>query len=264
MLSRGEFSQRFLVVAFVSPEGNSNNRARMFKVRGVYDTHKAAEAACEHFRSLDGSKFNLFVGDVGRWLEFDPDPKTIENQVYADERLQNLMKGYLDNMEKGRKVHDDRIAETQRRAKLAPSMTGVMDRMNDTIDKIKSDRESASVVSDDAVSSSASASALPITDDSVNPSVPAVTDEQVSAARRRRLKKKLQGATPADIERIEQEIAERMKRVADMRDHIAKRDADTKYLANEINNDEACADVDVDDIRRMVDINVAIRSQQQN
>ena len=66
------------------------------KVRGVYDTYNEAVARAKTLQKLDPS-FNVFVGQVGFWLPWDPEPQDIQNQEYADEQLNTLMKQYKNN-----------------------------------------------------------------------------------------------------------------------------------------------------------------------
>jgi len=66
------------------------------KVRGVYDTYKEAVGRAKSLQSLDPS-FNVYVGQVGFWLPWDPEPSEMEDQEYADDQLNQLMKKYKSN-----------------------------------------------------------------------------------------------------------------------------------------------------------------------
>lgn len=66
------------------------------KVRGVYDTYNEAAARAKTIQKLDPS-FNVYVGQVGFWLPWDPSPHDIADQEYADEQLNTLMKNYKSN-----------------------------------------------------------------------------------------------------------------------------------------------------------------------
>lgn len=69
---------------------------RGVKVRGVYDTYREAEVRAKVLQRLDRS-FNVYVGQVGYWLPWDPNPDTLENQEYLESDLNNLMKQYKEN-----------------------------------------------------------------------------------------------------------------------------------------------------------------------
>jgi hypothetical protein len=62
---------------------------------------------------LDPS-FNVFVGQVGFWLPWDPAPSEIQNQEYAEDQLNTLMKNYKEN-----EVKKDEFFEEQKRERLS-------------------------------------------------------------------------------------------------------------------------------------------------
>lgn len=66
------------------------------KVRGVYDTYAEATARAKTLQKLDPS-FNVYVGQVGFWLPWDPEPHDVADQEYADDQLNTLMKKYKEN-----------------------------------------------------------------------------------------------------------------------------------------------------------------------
>jgi hypothetical protein len=41
--------------------------------------------------------FNVYVGQVGFWLPWDPEPSEVPDQEYADDQLNQLMKKYKEN-----------------------------------------------------------------------------------------------------------------------------------------------------------------------
>ena len=66
------------------------------KVRGVYDTYNEAAGRAKTIQKIDPS-FNVYVGQVGFWLPWDPSPHDVADQEYADEQLNTLMKNYKSN-----------------------------------------------------------------------------------------------------------------------------------------------------------------------
>ena len=80
---------------------------RGIKVRGSYDTAKEAQLRAERLRK----KFprdNLFVGEVGKWLPWDPEPHEIADQDYGHKHLNQLMKNYTENEEKLDEFYSER------------------------------------------------------------------------------------------------------------------------------------------------------------
>jgi hypothetical protein len=72
---------------------------RGVKMRGAYDTAKESTMRAERLRK----KFpydNFYIGEVGKWLPWDPEPHEIAEQDYGNEKLNQLMKRYNENEEK--------------------------------------------------------------------------------------------------------------------------------------------------------------------
>ena len=75
-----------------------NTTMRTLKVRGVYDTQKEASVRAQVLRKKDPS-FNVFVGQVGYWLPWDPEPNAVQEQEYQEGMLNDLVKKYNENLE---------------------------------------------------------------------------------------------------------------------------------------------------------------------
>lgn len=71
---------------------------RGMKVRGVYSTTTEAEQRAKKLQRSD-PLHNIFIGEVGKWLPWDPSPNAIANQEYAEDQLNMLMKKYKENDE---------------------------------------------------------------------------------------------------------------------------------------------------------------------
>ena len=69
---------------------------RGLKVRGVTGTHGEAVAMSKKLQRND-TLHNIFVGEVGKWLPWDPKPHQVQEQEYAEDQLNTLMKGYKNN-----------------------------------------------------------------------------------------------------------------------------------------------------------------------
>jgi len=93
--------QEYYCVSFLSPEGINNCSVRGFKFRGAFPTLEAAQAHAKKLQKEDPN-FHIYVGESGKWGPWDPDPNSSNTQEYYEEKLQDLMKGYLTSQEKGR------------------------------------------------------------------------------------------------------------------------------------------------------------------
>ena len=101
--------QLWACLSFLSPEGIRNCSVRGLKIRGVFATRDDAEA---HAKQLSESDiFHVFVGEVGKWLPWDPDPNDSDDQVYQEEELQKLMHAYKQNQEKEKKMQQQRKSD---------------------------------------------------------------------------------------------------------------------------------------------------------
>ena len=100
---------------------------RGLKIRGTYDTHKEASVRAQVLRRKDPS-FNVFVGQVGSWLPWDPECDKIQEQEYQEQMLNDLVKKYKENMDDSNDMYDqlkeDQIKKAreelkEKKAKLA-------------------------------------------------------------------------------------------------------------------------------------------------
>jgi hypothetical protein len=81
-----------------SAQNEFRTSVRGLKVRGVYGSKAEAEARSKKLQRND-QIHNIFLGEVGKWLPWDPEPSDVQEQEYAEEQLNTLMKKYKDNEE---------------------------------------------------------------------------------------------------------------------------------------------------------------------
>ena len=84
-------------------EFNKNNdykcSTRGVKIRGTYESYKEAQLRAQVLQKLSNTH-HVFVGQVGYWLPWDPNADNIEDQEYAEDELNELMKSYKENQQK--------------------------------------------------------------------------------------------------------------------------------------------------------------------
>jgi hypothetical protein len=88
-------------------KNNFKTSVRGLKVRGTYDTIQEAEMRAKRLQKSDPN-FNVFVGQVGFWLPWDPEPQTIEKENYLNAELNDLMSKYKENMEEREEIFNTR------------------------------------------------------------------------------------------------------------------------------------------------------------
>jgi hypothetical protein len=93
-----KFTNEDKVVKQFSEQNKNATSIRGVKVRGVYDLLDHAKKKAKELQSRDSS-FNVFVGQIGYWLPWDPSSKShqIEDEVYANVQLNELMQKYKEN-----------------------------------------------------------------------------------------------------------------------------------------------------------------------
>ena len=106
-------NMKFVCLSFLTNK-ETGIKATVTGVRfgGAFATYEEACAQAKAIQLLD-KYHNVFVGDAGKWLPFDPDPNSaaVKDSEYADEKLNELMKGHKDNQEKAKAFHELRKTE---------------------------------------------------------------------------------------------------------------------------------------------------------
>lgn len=94
-------------------KNNFRTTVRGLKVRGVYGSSQEAEARAKKLQKAD-QIHNIFVGQVGKWLAWDPEPSQVANQEYQEEQLNELMKSYKKNEEAREEFYKERGGKPKR------------------------------------------------------------------------------------------------------------------------------------------------------
>lgn len=71
---------------------------RGIKIRGSFDTLEEAKVRAQVLKRM-GDKFDIFVGQVGCWCPWSPNPEDLQEQEYAETQLNTMMKKYKENQE---------------------------------------------------------------------------------------------------------------------------------------------------------------------
>ena len=87
-------------------ENDFQTTVRGVKIRGTYSSLKEAQVRAKRLQKSDPN-FNVYVGQVGYWLPWDPSSDNIENQEYANSELNELVHKYNENQ----KAKEDHFRE---------------------------------------------------------------------------------------------------------------------------------------------------------
>tara|TARA_Y100001954_G_C15815521_1_gene607300 strand:- start:1578 stop:2672 length:1095 start_codon:yes stop_codon:yes gene_type:complete len=81
-------NQTWCCISFLTPQ---NSKVYGFKVRGVFATSEEASDLAKRLQQSDIYN-HIYVASVSNWLEWEPDPDKIEDQVYENEMLNSIFK----------------------------------------------------------------------------------------------------------------------------------------------------------------------------
>ncbi len=108
-------SQQFVCLSFLTDKENKTTLSGI-KIRGVFASY---DEACEHAKKVQSIDpyFNVFVGEMGKWLPFDPNPdsEAVKDSEYANTQLNQMMKSYMQNQEKAKIYQEQRKTEMVRK-----------------------------------------------------------------------------------------------------------------------------------------------------
>jgi chromosome segregation ATPase len=103
-------SQNFACLSFFEGKDKDDKNLMYVRLGGVCDTY---ENACEMAKKInqEDSVHNVFVGEVGKWLPVvsnvsKSSSQYVEDVEYANEQLNELMKGYHANQEKAKLFYE--------------------------------------------------------------------------------------------------------------------------------------------------------------
>lgn len=99
----------FFLVSFLCPEKVKCDTKidGAFKIRGYYKTIEEAEVAGKKLQEKD-PYFDIFIGEMGCWMKFNPSIDSVENQVYREKELNDLMQQYKKQQEEHEKLEEER------------------------------------------------------------------------------------------------------------------------------------------------------------
>jgi hypothetical protein len=132
--------QKFVCISFLS-DSEKKTTLSGIKIRGVFETYDAACAHAKKVQSID-PYFNVFVGDMGKWLPFDPAPDSdaVKESEYQNDQLNNIMKSYLENQEKSKIFHEQRKTELMRQG-IIDNLTSKQSLKKEAEDKLNAAKE---------------------------------------------------------------------------------------------------------------------------
>lgn len=103
-------SQNFACLSFFEGKDKDGKNLMYMRLGGVSDSY---DNACEMAKNInqEDNVHNVFVGEVGKWLPIvsnvsKTSSEYVEDVEYANEKLNELMKGYHTNQEKAKLFYE--------------------------------------------------------------------------------------------------------------------------------------------------------------
>ena len=96
-------------------ENKFKTNVRGIKIRGSFNTQEEAELRAKNLREFDPSH-DVFVGQVGMWMPFDPDAYKTGNVQYLENELNDLMHEKIKNESEAKNEFEERIKKTKEKA----------------------------------------------------------------------------------------------------------------------------------------------------
>ena len=91
--------QEYALFSFMSPEGIMNCNVRAIKFRGAFSSLEKAQAKADELGKRD-KYFKIFIGDSGKWLDFDPPISKVEKEVTSNKEHQRILDAQSQRMKK--------------------------------------------------------------------------------------------------------------------------------------------------------------------
>ena len=88
---------------------------RGIKVRGSFQTQEEAQLRCRMLREIDPDH-DIYVGQVGMWMPFDPDAYRTGNVEYMENELNHLMHEKNKSEEIAKRTFEKRVKDSKRKA----------------------------------------------------------------------------------------------------------------------------------------------------
>jgi hypothetical protein len=112
-------------------QNNYQTSVRGLKVRGVYDSRQEAEQRAKILHRMD-QDHHVFVGSVGQWLPWDPEPDKIADQEYINDELNNMMGEYKKNQ-----ISKDQFFQERKNEQMEDQMKKVEESKKKRLEEIE-------------------------------------------------------------------------------------------------------------------------------
>lgn len=111
-------------------DNNFRTTIRGIKIRGTFDTMDEAKNRIEFLKKVD-KNFDIYVGQVGCWCPWSPNPNDLQDQEYAETQLNTLMKEYNKNVSDKNELFEQRKQDAINSSKKEEDVKSISDSLQD-------------------------------------------------------------------------------------------------------------------------------------
>lgn len=113
-------NQQYGLITYILPDPERNElQYPLIKLRGNFPTVEACKKRVERLKVIDQELFTIVETQVGMFTELTPH-KLINDQkdiIHRESRMNDLVKGYVENQEKSKLLFDERVNHEKRQKK---------------------------------------------------------------------------------------------------------------------------------------------------
>ena len=103
--------QLFVCLSIVGPESPQKTDSVGIKIRGAFHTRSEANNHAKRLQKED-QMFDVYVADMYKWLLIPPDPGTIDDVHYNNQKLEEIISGHKRNQAQATEIFNTRRRET--------------------------------------------------------------------------------------------------------------------------------------------------------
>lgn len=125
-------SQRFALISIVSPQSNQQYKSCALKIRGVFATEDEGRRHADKLSKMD-STFDVFLVDMYKWLPIPPDTDNIDDQVYQEHMLNDIIQGHKEQQMLVKQHFEERKIESMTMPPQPPIVSEAIAENPDTL-----------------------------------------------------------------------------------------------------------------------------------
>lgn len=103
--------QNYALISVVSPVSTQKHDMCALKIRGVFENKEDAQHHAKRLMQSD-STFDVFLVDLYKWLPIPPDSSEINDHVFQEEALNDIIRGHKEEQLRVKEHFEERKNES--------------------------------------------------------------------------------------------------------------------------------------------------------